>query len=89
MCPAFHDREAAIDPTARLVGPVWIGAGRRAEPGTMVVGPAVLWDDPKARPVPDPGPWAAATAATCAGPAWACMAQAAAAYSAPIAASAV
>ncbi len=40
-------------------------------------------------PYSSPGPCASAAAATCAGPAWACMAQAAAAYSTPIAASAV
>lgn len=56
----WHDREADIAPTAKLIGPVWIGAGRRADAGTMVVGPAVLWDDPKARPTAEPVPWHAA-----------------------------
>jgi lipopolysaccharide/colanic/teichoic acid biosynthesis glycosyltransferase len=53
----WQDRDAAIDPLAKLVGPVWIGAGRRADSGTMIVGPAILWDEPGSRPSPDPVPW--------------------------------
>lgn len=40
----------------RVVGPVWIGAGRRLEDVDSLVGPAVLWDDPGARPVVDDPP---------------------------------
>jgi lipopolysaccharide/colanic/teichoic acid biosynthesis glycosyltransferase len=36
----------------KFVGPVWIGAGRSVPAGAAAVGPAVVWDDPKARPVP-------------------------------------
>ncbi len=36
---------AVLADTARLVGPLWIGAGQRVEPGSVVVGPAVLGDD--------------------------------------------
>ena len=46
----WKDREATIDPTSKLIGSVWIGTGRHAEMGMMVIGPAVLWDDPRARP---------------------------------------
>lgn len=56
--------------TPRAVGPVWIGAGRTIPDGDML-GPAVLWDDPNARPqvpqvlweelepmpTPTPGTW--------------------------------
>ncbi len=53
----WKDREAIIDPTAKLIGSVWIGTGRHAETDMMVIGPAVLWDDPKTRPVPSPVQW--------------------------------
>ncbi len=53
----WQDRDAAIDPSAKLIGPVWIGAGRRADSGTMVIGPAVLWDDPAMRPELEPVRW--------------------------------
>lgn len=54
---------AVADPTARVsegvvfLGPVWIGAGRKVEAGTHVVGPAVLWDDPASRPALDEVRW--------------------------------
>jgi lipopolysaccharide/colanic/teichoic acid biosynthesis glycosyltransferase len=44
-----HER-ATINPGSRFVGPVWVGAGRSTEDHPNVVGPAVLWDDPDARP---------------------------------------
>jgi len=47
-------RETSIDPSVRLVGSVWIGAGRHLEADAVVVGPVVLWDDPTARPEPEP-----------------------------------
>jgi lipopolysaccharide/colanic/teichoic acid biosynthesis glycosyltransferase len=43
-----------IDPTVRIAGSLWIGAGRRIDPHAVVVGPVVLWDDPAARPAPEP-----------------------------------
>jgi lipopolysaccharide/colanic/teichoic acid biosynthesis glycosyltransferase len=50
-------RDAAPSPGARLTGPVWIGAGRRAPVGVPALGPAVMWDAPDARPVPDDIRW--------------------------------
>ncbi|HEX8341746.1 MAG TPA: sugar transferase, partial [Tepidisphaeraceae bacterium] len=44
------DPEARIDARARLLGSVWIGAGRRIDQDEVVVGPSVVWDDPQARP---------------------------------------
>lgn len=44
------DPDAQIDPTARLLGNVWIGAGRKIGAQQVVVGPTVVWDDPAARP---------------------------------------
>ncbi len=46
--------ESSIDPSARLIGPLWIGAGRRIEKNALVVGPMVLWDEPEQRPAPEP-----------------------------------
>jgi len=44
------DSEAAVEQGAKLLGPVWVGAGRKLTKSECVVGPAVLWDDPDARP---------------------------------------
>ena len=44
------DPDAKIDPGARLHGSVWVGAGRQINKGDVLVGPAVIWDDPAARP---------------------------------------
>lgn len=41
----------------RFVGPIWIGAGRQIPAGTAAVGPAVIWDDPHARPIPKDIRW--------------------------------
>jgi lipopolysaccharide/colanic/teichoic acid biosynthesis glycosyltransferase len=55
--------EAVIDPTAEvdsdavLIGPAWVGAGRRVQAGTHVVGPVVLWDDPDSCPTLDEVRW--------------------------------
>lgn len=54
---AIVDATAHVDDGAVLLGPVWVGAGRRIEAGTHVVGPAVLWDDPGSRPAPDEVQW--------------------------------
>lgn len=40
-----------------LTGPIWIGAGRSIPDGKSGVGPAVLWDDPEMRPIPDEVEW--------------------------------
>jgi lipopolysaccharide/colanic/teichoic acid biosynthesis glycosyltransferase len=41
---------ARIDPRCRFIGPVWVGAGRSTEGCDNILGPAVLWDNPDARP---------------------------------------
>ncbi len=46
----WADPDARIEPGARFIGPVWVGAGRQVPDGTTVIGPAILWDDPNARP---------------------------------------
>ena len=46
----WSDPDARIAPGARLVGNVWIGAGRQVKAGDVLVGPAVIWDDPAHRP---------------------------------------
>lgn len=53
----FADKTAALDPTAKFVGAVWVGAGRQIAPGATVVGPAVVWDDPASRPEPEAIQW--------------------------------
>jgi lipopolysaccharide/colanic/teichoic acid biosynthesis glycosyltransferase len=55
----WADRGVAILPAARFVAPVWIGAGRTLDPQTTLIGPYILWDDPAARPQPDPIVWPA------------------------------
>lgn len=47
----------AADPKARITGPLWIGAGRYLPAGASAVGPAVMWDDASARPVPEEVRW--------------------------------
>ncbi len=46
----WGDIETKLDSNVRFIGPAWIGAGRRELPESSIVGPAVLWDDPEARP---------------------------------------
>jgi len=46
-----------IDERTRMIGPLWIGAGRQLIQGASVAGPAVLWDDPARRPMPQEIPW--------------------------------
>jgi lipopolysaccharide/colanic/teichoic acid biosynthesis glycosyltransferase len=50
-------RDLQIDAKTRMVGPIWIGAGRRVLPGGSIAGPAVLWDDPARRPMPSEVAW--------------------------------
>jgi lipopolysaccharide/colanic/teichoic acid biosynthesis glycosyltransferase len=47
----WTDPDARVADGARFVGDVWVGAGRRVNPDDLVVGPAILWDDPAHRPV--------------------------------------
>ena len=51
-----HLANDSID-NPRYVGPVWIGAGRQLNNIDSVVGPAVLWDEPKSRPHPEELRW--------------------------------
>jgi lipopolysaccharide/colanic/teichoic acid biosynthesis glycosyltransferase len=51
---SWADSDAVVSPGARLIGPVWIGAGRQIESSSVVVGPIVLWDEPAIRPKPQP-----------------------------------
>jgi len=53
----WADPESSIDTQARLIGSVWVGAGRKLPAGTIVVGPAVVWDDPAVRPASDNIAW--------------------------------
>lgn len=46
----WGDIDADVAAEARFIGPAWIGAGRQLSELASVVGPAVLWDDPAARP---------------------------------------
>ena len=53
----WADSSAEVGPGVRCVGKVWMGAGRRLEPGTCIVGPAILWDLPSARPTSEDVRW--------------------------------
>ena len=44
----WADKDSWIDPAAKIVGPIWIGAGRVVDKQMSLIGPAVLWDDPTA-----------------------------------------
>lgn len=46
----WKDPEATIAPEVKCIGPVWIGAGRKIDAGTTIVGPTIVWDDPATRP---------------------------------------
>ncbi|MCC6581316.1 MAG: sugar transferase [Phycisphaeraceae bacterium] len=47
---AWIDSDASTQPQSRIIGPVWVGAGRRIDQSQPVIGPAALWDDPELRP---------------------------------------
>jgi lipopolysaccharide/colanic/teichoic acid biosynthesis glycosyltransferase len=53
----WKDPLSSIDPAARFIGPVWVGAGRRIAAGTTVIGPTIIWDDPQARPPTEDIQW--------------------------------
>jgi lipopolysaccharide/colanic/teichoic acid biosynthesis glycosyltransferase len=53
----WADPDTVIGPATRFIGPVWVGAGRHLAGIDSVVGPAVLWDDPQARPEIDHLQW--------------------------------
>jgi lipopolysaccharide/colanic/teichoic acid biosynthesis glycosyltransferase len=66
MPGVWADPDARLQESIRILGSVWVGAGRQLKTQDCVMGPAVLWDLPEARPsmgtVPwgqiDPEPWA-------------------------------
>ena len=54
----WKDPTSSVGPGAKFIGPVWIGAGRHITGEKMpVIGPAVLWDDPKQRPATESIQW--------------------------------
>jgi hypothetical protein len=53
----WRDEQGTIESGADLVGPVWVGCGRRIAAGATVIGPQVLWDDSHARPAIEPIQW--------------------------------
>lgn len=59
FAPGVWAHETAdIAPDARFVGPVWVGAARTIKPGSIVVGPAAMHDDPAGpRLSLQPVPW--------------------------------
>ncbi|MGE5612393.1 MAG: sugar transferase [Bacillota bacterium] len=54
---SWGDLQAHIGNTAKLIGPIWIGAGRHIDIGATIIGPQLLWDDPTARPAIDTLEW--------------------------------
>ena len=55
---AWVDPLANVDAGARIVGTVWVGAGRQLVSTDVVVGPAVLWDESSHRPATEELSWA-------------------------------
>ena len=53
----WRDQTSSVDPTAKFIGPVWVGAGRNVPASATVIGPAVIWDDPNQRPPTDEIQW--------------------------------
>ena len=54
----WKDPTSSVGPGAKFIGPVWIGAGRHVTGDkTPVIGPAVLWDDPRQRPSTESIQW--------------------------------
>ena len=53
----WRDAQSKVEPGAKFIGPVWVGAGRTVPAGATVIGPAVVWDDPARRPSNDVISW--------------------------------
>ena len=51
------DADATISPQAAIEGNVWVGAGRVVQERDVIVGPAVLWDDPDQSAGTESVPW--------------------------------
>jgi lipopolysaccharide/colanic/teichoic acid biosynthesis glycosyltransferase len=54
---AWQDRDGAVAEGASVIGRIWVGAGRTVSKDDMVVGPAILWDDPQHKPSAEAVPW--------------------------------
>jgi lipopolysaccharide/colanic/teichoic acid biosynthesis glycosyltransferase len=48
---------STLSPSVRVVGRAWIGVGRAVDQERSILGPAVIWDDPDARPTPTTVRW--------------------------------
>lgn len=53
----WADTEAQYESSVNFVGNVWIGAGRHEIADQTIVGPAIIWDRPDARPNVDTIEW--------------------------------
>ena len=53
----WADEQAELSSNIEYIGPTWIGAGRSVAEPTSIIGPAVLWDDPDARPQTNTVKW--------------------------------
>jgi lipopolysaccharide/colanic/teichoic acid biosynthesis glycosyltransferase len=53
----WKDPQASIAADAKFIGSVWVGAGRTVEAGRTVIGPAIVWDDPRSRPATEALQW--------------------------------
>ena len=46
----WADQDAQVQRNDAVIGPVWVGAGRKVTADSSIVGPAILWDDPAHKP---------------------------------------
>lgn len=53
----WTDGKSKVDPSAKLIGPVWVGAGRAVPEDQTIVGPAIVWDAPGTQPAGDEIQW--------------------------------
>lgn len=51
------DRDSVVPRDLKAIGSVWIGAGRKLDRSTGIVGPAILWDDHEHRAPSGPIDW--------------------------------
>ena len=53
----WGDATSRLEDKTKVIGPLWVGAGREVPAGTAIVGPCVMWDDPEHRPAVDTLVW--------------------------------
>jgi lipopolysaccharide/colanic/teichoic acid biosynthesis glycosyltransferase len=53
----WADVGSRVAPTAKVIGPLWVGAGRSVVDDGAVIGPGVLWDAPESRPAVESLHW--------------------------------